>query len=52
MKTQTKVDTTLFTMIVATLIAGLCLSSISSLMSGQNMRPDTFVSKTVTNKQL
>ena len=52
MKTQTKVDTTLFTMIIATLITGLCLSSFSSLMSSQNTRPDTFASKTVTNKQL
>lgn len=52
MKTKTRIDTTLFAMIIATLITGLCLSSMGSLMNSQSMRPDTVAGKASTSKQL
>ena len=56
MKTQTKVDTTLFTMIIATLITGICLSSANSLFDSRNdsqkVRADTVASKNIGSKQL
>lgn len=52
MKTHTNVDTTLFTMIIATLVTGVCLSSANSLTTSQGARPDTIASKVSASKQL
>lgn len=52
MKTQTRIDTTLFAMIITTLITGLCLSSMGSLMNSQSARADTVAGKASTSKQL
>ncbi len=52
MKTQTKVDTTLFTMIIATLITGICLSSIGNLLHSQTANADALASKAAATRQL
>ncbi|HEX9392631.1 MAG TPA: hypothetical protein VF928_15075 [Usitatibacteraceae bacterium] len=52
MKTQTKVDTTLFTMIIATLVTGVCFSGAGNLLNSENARPDAVASKTIATKQL
>jgi hypothetical protein len=52
MKTTSQVDTTLFTLIIATLVTGICLSSFSSLTEPPSVRPDSIASKTVASKQI
>ena len=52
MKTHSNVDTTLFTLIIATVITGICLSSAGSLLESQKVRADTLASKAALSKQL
>ncbi len=52
MKTHTSVDTTLFTMIIATLITGVCLSSAGSFLNSHTASADTVAVKAVASKQL